>query len=215
MPQTAEYPNLLKMEGEKQEGWELRFTTNVPLSLPEGTVAINAMIGRGDGKYYDLTFLRADNSLNQMGYGAGAVIERAQGAEVVGVAITVLSQNQSGEVLISTVTVPGRKRLGRGIDTYLEGHRASADNLKALPSIGEPKMGKPGFSNDARITGDAPTGAPIDLGVAIMTEPAESLNWMTLEEFALEGDDLITLGSAFRAIGLLGMLKEARLPKLE
>ena len=127
----------------------------MPLNLPEGTVATSARIGRGDGRYYDLVFLSAENELNQMGYGAGAVVEHAQGAEVVGSAITVLSQNQSGEVLISTVTVPGKKRLGRGIDAYLEGHRASADNLKVLPSISEPKMGKPGFSNDARITGDA------------------------------------------------------------
>lgn len=206
------YKTVIKIEGEDPNtGWQLEFTTNNPLTLPDGTLAFSARIARADGKYHTGEYLPAKSELNPAGYGQLGIVEHGKEG-IVGSIVTVLSRDQEGQVMIAFVESAGR--LGnRGVAPMLESKRGSVDNIQALQSIAEhtiPIIDQI-YSNNARITGDQPSGAPINVGTLFLNEPSTDFQWKTVPEFVKECQEAMSLAALTKslcAIGLLDNLKK-------
>lgn len=203
------YQTILKIEGENPDtGWQLEFSTNQPLELPGGTKAFSARIARADGKYHTGEYLPANSDYNPAGYGQLGIVERGKQG-IVGSIVTILSRNQDGQVMIAFTESHGR--LGnRGVKPMLESKRGSADNSAAIQSIGEytiPIIDHI-YSNNARITGDQPDGAPINVGTLFLREPSADFEWKSVPEFVSECQEAMSLASLVKSLGQLGLLNQ-------
>jgi hypothetical protein len=206
--------HILPIEGENPEtGWCLEFTTNLPLNTPDGILIQQARITRGDGKFYDAAYLPANGEHNPTNYGAPGIIEKGKDG-IVGNVLTMISKDSKQHILIATTK---NVRMGnRGQEPMLETKRASVDNIATFSQIANLNhvIGQI-YSNNARITGNQEAGAPINVGVALFSEPAPELDWMSLEQFALECQEGQSLAATFKAIAYLGLLKDLRLPETQ
>lgn len=205
------YQTTLKIEGESPEtGWQLEFTTNNPLTLSDGTLAFSARIARADGKYHTGEYLPAKSDFNPAGYGQLGIVEHGKEG-IVGSIVTVLSRNQEGQVVVAFVESAGR--LGnRGVVPMLESRRGSVDNIVALQSIGEytiPIIDQI-YSNSARITGDQPSGAPINVGTLFLQSPSADFQWKTVPEFVKECQEAMSLAALCKSLCLLGLLDDLK-----
>ncbi len=188
------YQTVVKIEGENPEtGRQLGFTTNNPLTLSDGTLAFSARIARADGKYHTGEYLPANSDYNPAGYGQLGIVEHGKEG-IVGSIVTILSRNQEGQIMVAFVESTGR--LGnRGVAPMLESKRGSVDNIEALQSIAEytiPIIDQI-YSNNARITGDQPNGAPINVGTLFLQEPSADFQWKTVPEFVKECQEAMSL----------------------
>ncbi len=207
MTDIERHQTVIKIEGENPEtGWQLEFTTNNPLALPDGTLAFSARIARADGKYHTGEYLPAKSELNPAGYGQLGIVEHGKEG-IVGSIVTVLSRDQKGQVLVAFVESPGR--LGnRGVTPMLESKRSSVDNIQALQSIAEytiPIIDQI-YSNNARITGDQPSGAPINVGTLFLNEPSADFQWKTVPEFVKECQEAMSLAALCKSLCALSLL---------
>lgn len=209
--EIEKFQTVIKIEGENPEtGWQLEFTTNNPLALPDGTLAFSARIARADGKYHTGEYLPAKSELNPAGYGQLGVVEHGKDG-VVGSIVTVLSRDQEGQVMIAFVESAGR--LGnRGISPMLESKRGSIDNTQALESMAGYTIPiiDTIYSNNARITGDQPEGAPINVGTLFLREPSADFQWKTIPEFVKECQEAMSLAALTKSLCAIGLLDDLK-----
>lgn len=167
---------------------------------------------REDGKYYSGEYLPANSDLNPANYGQLGIVEHGKDG-TVGSILTILAHGEKDQVMIAFVESPGR--LGnKGVAPMLESKRASVDNVKVLETI--TKSAAPVidliYSNNARITGDQPKGAPINAGTLVLNELSPDFNWKPIADFARECQESMSLASAFKSLAYLGVLNNLTLP---